>query len=515
MPPFVETLKSLPARSKAAFAVAAVAIVAIVLFMLQLASAPSYATLASGLEPSTTGKVTAALDEQGIDYELQANGTAVAVEKSSVAKARIAMATAGVNAGAGGEKGFELFDESKLGQSEFEQKIALQRALEGEISNAVTSVDGVTGAKVQLVMPEEELFAYTETPATAAVMLEGATDNLEADSVRGIAQLVSSSVKSLKPANVTITDSSGRMLWPQGDGDTGGALGSTQQGAEGRYERQLEAELNAMLTRTLGPNAAEVQVKADLNLDETTRETLTYAKKGVPMEVQEESERLRGGGVVGGGRAGTAGNMPPTYGGAVGAAGNSNYRRESSTTKVALDKNIERSKVATGDVNRQSVALAVSPAALAAAKVTLEDVQAMVARAAGVDEERGDVIEGTEMVFPKPAEEPKAGPVPVAFIAPLKWAGLGVAALIFLFLMWRNLRKRETAALPHPEWLTQIQTPTPLSALEAGTQPALEQQTMVLPEREPNFQLQAMEQVMEREPERVAQQVKAWMSDDR
>src|SRR5918997_3884948 len=267
MPPFVENLKNLPPRSKAAFAVATAAIVAIVFLLMQIAGAPSYATLVSGIDPAQAGKVTAALDEQGIPYELRANGTTVAVDKASVAKARVALATAGVAASAGTTEGYELFEKQNLGSSDFQNKVTYQRALEGEITRTLTGVDGVTGAQVQLVLPEDELFSDSETPATAAVMLEGSVDSLEGESVQGMAQLVASSVKGLKTSNVTITDPSGRMLWPQGDDASGGAAGATKQAAEGRYERQLEAGLDAMLARTLGPGKAQVVVNADLNVD--------------------------------------------------------------------------------------------------------------------------------------------------------------------------------------------------------------------------------------------------------
>ena len=95
-------------------------------------------------------------------------------------------------------------------------------------------------------------------------------------------------------------------------------------------------------------------------------------------------------------------------------------------------------------------------------------------------------------------------------VQPLKWIGVAAACLVFLFLMMRALRRREAEELPTPAWLTQINEPTPLAALEAAKP---EPPTMVLKEREPNFQLQTMEQLMDREPERVAAQVKAWMSE--
>src|SRR3954467_5355299 len=214
MPPFVETFRALPARSKGIIAVSAVAILAIAFLLLRVAGAPSYTILSSGLDPAQTGKVTAALDEQGIGYELRNNGTALAVEKAQVAQARVALAGQGVSLDAGSSKGFELFDEQKLGASDFQQQVTYQRALEGEIARTIGTVQGVTSPQVQLVLPEDDLFADEASPATAAVMLGNSGDTLEPGAVRGISQLVASSVKGLKTENVTITDASGALLWP-------------------------------------------------------------------------------------------------------------------------------------------------------------------------------------------------------------------------------------------------------------------------------------------------------------
>ena len=171
--PIAQTLMKLPTRSKIVLGVSALLIIGVLFFMLRLASAPSYTLLSSGMDPADAGKVTAALDEQGIGYELRANGTSVAVEKAQVGPARIALSSAGVSAASGGQDGFELFDEQKLGASDFQQKVTYQRALEGEIARTVQQVDGVSGAQVQLVLPEDSLFADEETAATAAVMLAG------------------------------------------------------------------------------------------------------------------------------------------------------------------------------------------------------------------------------------------------------------------------------------------------------------------------------------------------------
>ena len=519
MPSFISNFSQLPGRSKAILGGTAVGILLLVFFMLKLAGAPSYTTLSSGLKPADTGKMTAALDAQGIGYELQANGTALAVQKADVAKARIALAGAGVAAGAGSAPGFEVFDKPKLGASEFQQKVTYQRALEGEITNAINTVQGVSDAKVQLVMPEEDLFVDESSPATASVALGNTADTLEPGAARGIAQMVSSSVKGLKPANVTITDSTGQVMWPSGDGSGGGgAAGSLKAAAQERYARSVEARINSMLDRTLGPGKAMVQVQADLNMDKTTKNELVYAKTGVPLKAQKETERLRGTGAGrAGGSAGTGSNIP-SYSSGAGGSGNSNYQRKSGTTEFGVDKTVSKTDVAQGAVNRLQVALLLDKSVAAAGAQGggnakgLQAIQDSVAAAAGLDTARGDTITATQLAFAKPpvATKPSSGPIPAGLAAQVKWLALGLGTLIFLFFMWRHMRRRERDALPQPEWLSQIDQPVTLAELEAGDTRPFEP----LPDREVEPGLLRLEQLMEREPEKVAAQVRQWMTEE-
>src|ERR1700761_4600166 len=122
MPAFMQNLMRLPAKTKGILAASAVAILAILFFMLKLATAPSYQLLSSGLDPSQTGKITAALDAQGITYQLKNNGTAVAVNATQAAQGRVALASQGVALNGGAQQeGMALLDKTKLGTSQFQQ----------------------------------------------------------------------------------------------------------------------------------------------------------------------------------------------------------------------------------------------------------------------------------------------------------------------------------------------------------------------------------------------------------
>lgn len=498
-------------RGRIVLAATAVGIVFVLFILMRLASAPSYTTLMSGLDPAQTGKVQAALDEKGIGYELQNNGTALAVEKSKTADARIALATAGVS-GVSAQPGYELIDKQKLGASNFQQQVNYQRALEGEVAKTIEQVQGVSGAQVQLVLPDKEaqLFSDNVAPATAAVLLSGAS-SIEPSAVRGIAQLVSSSVPGLKTDKVTITDGTGQLLWPTGTGDgadSGGLL--AKQAAEARYNTALASSLTAMLARTVGPDKAQVQVHADLDANEATEEKLEYGKKGVALASKVDTETLKGGGAGGGGgTAGTGGNQTPAYAQA-GAGGNSNYKHDVKDQTLGVDKTVTHTKIAPGSVNTQQVSVLLDKSVPAA---SIPQIEAAVASAAGIDEERGDKLSIGQVAFAKPPAIPAPSPV-ATFGGYVKYVALGFGALFFLLFTTRQLRKREQETLAgEPTWLREIQSPRTLAELERLE--AHDHPTQVRPLRTPEqpARLQ-VEDLVERDPDRVAQQVRAWMSED-
>src|SRR3954454_10871709 len=170
MPSFIQSILALPARTKGILAVSTVAVLAIAFLLLKIAGAPSYQLLSTGLDPAKTGKMTAALDAQGITYELRNNGTALAVNGNSTAQAQIALADAGLStSGSGGSDGLDKVTDLKMGASTFQQQIAYQQGLEQTIEDTLGNVDGVSGATVQLTLPQDELFADEAKPATAAV----------------------------------------------------------------------------------------------------------------------------------------------------------------------------------------------------------------------------------------------------------------------------------------------------------------------------------------------------------
>src|SRR4051812_34911045 len=170
-------------------------------------SRPSYVTLQSDMTPANSSAAAKALGDAGIGYKIGDGGTSIQVQDSKITDARVALAEK--NLIAGHQDGLEIFDNTSLGQTEFQNKVALLRATEGEVARTIEQIDGVQSAKVTLVLPEDTLFAGQASQSTASVMVQ--SSQLDPTVVSGIAHSVAASVKGLKVQNVTITDQTGAM----------------------------------------------------------------------------------------------------------------------------------------------------------------------------------------------------------------------------------------------------------------------------------------------------------------
>jgi flagellar M-ring protein FliF len=493
---------------------AAVVSILFVYLFINTVSKPSYTTLVSGVQPSQTGKMTSTLAAQGISYELQNNGTAIAVQANQSSKARVALA--GANLLGNTQPGFSLFEKQNLGESNFQQQVTYQRALQGQLEETIDSVQGVSGAQVELVLPssENQIFGENQNTSSAAVLLSG-TSSLDASSVRGIAQLVASSVSGLQLSKVTITDAAGELLWPQ-SGAAGGAGGSgtSVQEAEQRYDQSTEASLDAMLAQTLGTGKAEVLVYANMNVDQTTKESLEYGKAGTPLQQSKSIETLAGNGTGAGGATGTA-NLTAA---ATGTSGKSNYKHETTNSSLGVSKTVTHSTIAPGTVESQHVSVLLDKSVPASA---LPAIREAITNAAGIQAKRGDTISIGQVAFAKSTTAAAAASSPLSMA---KYVLLGLGAILFLFFTTRSLRKREKETIDEPRWLRELDAPMRLSELERETTPrTAPAMTAGAPANgggSANGQAkdgesirEQVEQLVDREPDRVAQQLRSWMQE--
>jgi flagellar M-ring protein FliF len=473
----------------------------VIYLLMGIVSKPSYSTLVTGIEPAETGKMTSALSAKGISYELQNNGTALAVQSTETAQARIALASAGLLENS--QPGFSLFEKTSLGESTFQQQVTYQRALQGQLDQTIDQIDGVSGANVELVLPsaQSELFSENTTPASAAVLLSGSSA-LEPSTVRGIAHLVASSVKGLKLNNVTITDGEGQLLWPT-QGSEGGE-GSSKQSAQEHYDEQMDATIAAMLAQTIGAGKAQVQVYANLEVDKTTEEQLIYGKKGTPLTQSKNIETLKGTGSGSGGASSTA--AVPNYAASSGG-GKSNYKHEVTSTTLGVDKTVKHSTIAPGEVKDEHVSVLLDKSVPASSVSAIKEA---VSNAAGIEPKRGDTLYIGRMSFAKAASSASSSSGMSGMLGYAKDALIGIAAIAFLFFSSRFLRKRESEAIDHePAWLRELEMPMRLSELERETSHG---------EPEPVLTGSAarrqIEELASSEPDKIAQQLRTWMKED-
>jgi flagellar M-ring protein FliF len=172
---------------------------------------PGYTVIYSNLDLKDAANVIARLKEVNVIYEIRDDGRAIAVPKEKADQARLSLAEK--NLPVGGVVGWEIFDASKLGATDFDRRIQLIRAISGELSRMIRRINGIDEATVQVVIPETKLFAATTAPVTAAVMLRLRPGFMLApEKINGIVHLVASSVENLQTENVTVVDDTGRIL---------------------------------------------------------------------------------------------------------------------------------------------------------------------------------------------------------------------------------------------------------------------------------------------------------------
>lgn len=501
--------RSLEPRAQLTLVLSLLAVAATAFGIYHFASQQSYSTIQTGLSPTSANRVASALSSAGVPYKLENGGTSVAVPEGKVNDAQVALGSAGLSSG--GHPDLSQMNTGSLSSTAFQQQVNYQIGLEGQIANTIEGIDGVDSAEVQLVLPKDQLFQDQSSQATAAVMLT-APMGLDASTVRGIAHQVASSVQGLDPQNVTITDQTGALLWPNGDAGGGAGGMPSKLQAEQTYAAQVSSQVDALLTRTLGPGKAEARVNVDLNVDQTETNSTTYDDSQPPIQLQgtKSSEKLKSNGANPSGPAGTPSNIPGYTGGSA-SNGNSDYSNTQSSTTNGVNTTQTHTVVAPGTINRMDVALMVDqsvPAAQVAALKTA--VESMV----GLDPSRGDTLNVASLKFASPAAAgggAKGGPLAVLGGDPfslVKKIGAAIAVLVLLFLVRRNLKRREDDPVaPEPKWLREIQQTTPLAELSA---PAPVNDLVSVRRKE----MQATaEEIVRKNPDQVAMQVAQWMSE--
>jgi flagellar M-ring protein FliF len=383
--------------------------------------------------------------------------------------------------------------------------------VEQQLDQTIESMNGISSAQVELAIPDPTatLFTGSNTQASGSVLLNTNTA-LSSTAVKAIAQEVAGAVSGLNVDRVTITDQDGDLLWPDNTGAGASAL-TAAQSADNAYDTQKAEAADAYLAATVGPGKALVMVSAVLNTNQQTVSSVNYAKKGTPLSSSVTTETLTGTGATPT-AAGTTATQVASVAGSTNN-GNSNYKSTTSNTTLGVDKTVSQSTIAPGTLTRQSISVLVNKNVPASEVPAIEKA---VENSLGYVSGRDSISTGS-VAFP--ALTPAGGSSPTsAMMGDVKYVVIGLGAMAFLFFMRRGLRRSESEQFAgSPTWLRELEAPRSLSELEERSRMVeLETGTVnVARLRSPvNVARQQVEELVDRDPQRVAAQVRQWMSED-
>ena len=503
-------------------AVTGIALVALLVggfFFTSWASKPSLVPVFTNLEPADAAAITEELTTRGTQYELAEGGATVMVPKKDVYQLRLDLSAAGLPEG--GKAGYEILDDVGITTSDEQQRINYQRALEGELSKTISSIEGVEATTVHLVMPEESLFSGDARQPSASVLVKmKAGKDFDAGQVQAVVNLVSSSVEGLSPERVSLADSKGRQLSSPVEGGISAAVGDLRTTQTARFEDNLENSVQEMLSAVVGSGKAVVRVNAELDFDKkdtVIEEFNPNDKQPQAVNKATEVEKYVGADQIVGGILGPE-NVDTDLG-----DGENTYEKSKENVILAVDKVTTTATAAPGSVKRLGVAVIMDTGA--AGTVSPEAIKQLVTAATGASAERGDIVEVDRMAFDDSAA--KAAEEEFAQIAAAE-AGAkrmslirtGVVLFVVLLLVLYALRimrrdRRTPVELPYEVDVTQAALEAErIAALAAAERLALEPAMSGAEVKRLEIKGEIGE-LVERQPEEVAQLLRGWLADRR
>lgn len=485
------------------------------------AGRPSYAPLFTSLSSSDAAAITDKLTSEGAQYKLSDGGQTVLVPQGSVYQLRLDMSKAGLPKGQG--DGYTLLQQSGITTSEFQQQVQYQQVLEQELGKTIGKIDGVQAAVVKLAIPQQDVFAGTTEKPSASVLLSTAPGTtIGPETVQSIVHLVSSSIVGMPADAVTVADSTGQLLSGQDANGASLAAGDIRAQQTLAYEQSMDSSIQQMLNQVVGPGHAVVRVNADLDFDarKTTSETYVADPKVPPIAQSTTKESYSGTGQVIGGVVGPDANN--AIGGA-GTGGAGKYSQEQTTVDNSVGKITQVQDAAPGSVKRLSVAVILDAAT--AGNVSKAEVSRLVSNAAGVLPSRGDTVQVSTMAFDQSAAKAAQKALNDAAAAKKKsqmmsiaktlGALLAVLAVVLLAMRQSKRRLERTPVLLGPDGPYMDEARRELAAyVERRTIETSE--TRALEPIDPaDTARDEISQLVERQPEEVAQLLRGWLGDRR
>lgn len=463
----------------------------------------SYEVLYSGLRPEDAAELVSALDERGALYELRHNGREIWVPPGEVAGLRLALAADGLPRG--GVVGFEAFNETRLGMTDFERQVRYQMALQGELTRTIRAFTQVEDARVHIALPERSLFVGQQREASASVVLSlrpGAS--LGPSQVRAVVHLLAHSVEGLAPDHVTVVDTRGNVLTDTLLSESAAGTDAVERQFEVQrlFERALEQDLQHMLERVYGPGRVVARVNADINFDHFEEQSELFSsptggRTGIARSEQLFEERWSGEVGAALGVAGVESNIPGYVSPDTGGAGD--YERREETINYELNRTVVNRREAPGGVRRISVAVLIDGDLDADARAQIAE---SVSAVSGLQPARGDVVSVQSMRFE--AVPATAGLVALPDGEPRVPLGVTSWYLVALALVLG-------VGLAIGAWLRR---PAARSAAASLQDEPKTVETLPDPERRRQLMHDRVQSLAKEQPEELAKLLKGWLISD-
>jgi flagellar M-ring protein FliF len=498
------------------------------------ATQTTYAVAFSGLSEGDAGAIVEELTTQGVSYKLEGSST-ILVPSDQVYNVRLKMASAGLPQ-KGTTVGYELFDASSLGMTEFTQKVNYQRAVQGELERTIGSLNSVEAVSVHIVVPEKTLLSSSQQEPTASIMVKTKSGTaLDAGQVRSITHLVAASIEGLKSENVVVVDSEGNMLASgatTGSDAAAAAVTDSRRLAELSASKDIQNKAQLMLDSVLGPDKAIVQ--ANVTLDWTQREFTSQTYDPNPSAVRSSSttsETYSTDGSTVGGIPGAASNLPDPVNETTTGTGSSSYQRTDTTTNYELASTQSHEIIEPGQIKQISVSVLVDSIT---DPTQLNVLKNAVSAAVGIDAERGDSLAVESIVFDRTFYTDQVEQMETASKTNMyvKYAQIGGAVLLFVILLlyvqkllknlklasndaWVPVMKNVSDnALKAPQMAPMISPTIPVPQM-ATIAPAVE---IAAPKQKISPEDEQMQKVMTRlsedSPASVAEIIQLWLAED-
>lgn len=440
----IETITNWPIKKKISLLVLIGVGVASLIFVFSWSQKSNYQILFSNISEADSGQIIQKLKELKVPYQVAGGGILVPVEK--VYEARLQLAAQGLPQGGG--IGFEIFDKTNFGTSDFVQKLNYRRALQGELSRTIQALPEIESCRVHLAVPEKNLFMERESKPSASVMVKLRPGRaLSQNQVQGIVHLISSSVEGLMPQGITVIDNQGGMLTRPTQGDTM-QLSNNQLELQRNYEKELESHVVHILEPITGRDKVKAKVFATLDFTRTEKTEEKFDPNGqvVRSEQKNQEKSISG---LSGGVPGATSNLPNKKPPQTASSGGS-VQKQNEVVNYELSKTVSRVIGPSQELKKISVAVVVdgSYAIPQGSKIkkytarTEEEIKRyedLVKKAVGFSQERGDEVRVVNMPFEVASMEDLPEPArdywPI-LLSGARYAGPVLAfLLIFLFIL--------------------------------------------------------------------------------